>query len=87
MPDDNVVKKVLEFGIRRRGRPRLRWTDSVESDFGILSEKTWRTKNGMYCDVFDWDEPYPSIHAKIYGFNQMSKENPVTSTGVERIEL
>ncbi|GFU26121.1 hypothetical protein TNCV_5105711 [Trichonephila clavipes] len=48
MPDDNVAKKMLQFkvtGIRKRGRPRLRGTDSVESDFGIISEKTWRTKS------------------------------------------
>ncbi|GFU68435.1 hypothetical protein TNCV_3869271 [Trichonephila clavipes] len=47
MPDDNVVKKVLQLkvtGIRKRGRPRLRWTDSVESDLKIVNEKTWRTK-------------------------------------------
>ncbi|GFX73970.1 hypothetical protein TNCV_2954551 [Trichonephila clavipes] len=47
MPDDNVVKKVLQFkvtGIRKGGRPRLRWVDSVQSEFGIINEKTWRTK-------------------------------------------
>ncbi|GFW97779.1 hypothetical protein TNCV_1425421 [Trichonephila clavipes] len=36
MPDDNVVKKILQFkvnGIRKRGRPRRRGTDSMESDF------------------------------------------------------
>ncbi|GFU26399.1 hypothetical protein TNCV_2507171 [Trichonephila clavipes] len=47
MPDDNVVKKMLKFkvnGIRKHRGPRLRWTDSVESDFGIKNEKTWRTK-------------------------------------------
>ncbi|GFV86320.1 hypothetical protein TNCV_2093591 [Trichonephila clavipes] len=47
MPDDYVVKKIQQFkvtGIQKRGRPRLRWTDTVESDFGIINEKTWRTK-------------------------------------------
>ncbi|GFW37382.1 hypothetical protein TNCV_859891 [Trichonephila clavipes] len=47
MPDDNVVKRILQFkvtGIRKRGRPRLRRTDSVKSDLGIINEKTWRTK-------------------------------------------
>ncbi|GFX68605.1 hypothetical protein TNCV_1800181 [Trichonephila clavipes] len=47
MPDDHVVKKVLQFkvtGIRKLGRPKLRWADSVESDFGIINEKTLRTK-------------------------------------------
>ncbi|GFU21733.1 uncharacterized transposon-derived protein F52C9.6 [Trichonephila clavipes] len=47
MLDDNVVKKILQFkvtGIRKRGRPGLRWADSVESDFGIVNEKAWRTK-------------------------------------------
>ncbi|GFV40423.1 hypothetical protein TNCV_2535911 [Trichonephila clavipes] len=40
-------KKVLQFkvtGNRKHGRPMLRWADSVESDFGIINEKTWRTK-------------------------------------------
>ncbi|GFY02715.1 hypothetical protein TNCV_3505951 [Trichonephila clavipes] len=47
MPDDNVVKKVLKFqvrGIRKHRIPRLRWADSLESDFGIIDDKTWRTK-------------------------------------------
>ncbi|GFW97633.1 hypothetical protein TNCV_685031 [Trichonephila clavipes] len=47
MPDDNVVKKVQQLkvaGIRRRGSSRLRWVDSMESVFGIINEKTWRTK-------------------------------------------
>ncbi|GFV18228.1 hypothetical protein TNCV_170311 [Trichonephila clavipes] len=46
MPDDNVVKRILQFkatGIRKHRRPRLRWTDSVESDFMTINEKT-RTK-------------------------------------------
>ncbi|GFV56054.1 hypothetical protein TNCV_2266401 [Trichonephila clavipes] len=41
-PDDTVVKKALQFkviGIRKRARPRLRW-----AGFGIMNEKTWRTK-------------------------------------------
>ncbi|GFU34641.1 hypothetical protein TNCV_1993581 [Trichonephila clavipes] len=47
MPVDNVVKKVQQFKvtiIRKRGRPRLRRAGSMGSDFGIISEKTWRTK-------------------------------------------
>ncbi|GFU84972.1 hypothetical protein TNCV_3896991 [Trichonephila clavipes] len=47
MPDDNVVKKILQFkvtGSRKRGKPRMRWTDPVESEFKIISEKTWRKK-------------------------------------------
>ncbi|GFT10707.1 hypothetical protein TNCV_1943991 [Trichonephila clavipes] len=34
--------KVIE--IQKREKPRLRWADSVESDFGIINGKTWRTK-------------------------------------------
>ncbi|GFV63925.1 hypothetical protein TNCV_3787981 [Trichonephila clavipes] len=47
MPDDHVVQKILQFkvtGIRKRGCPRLRWEDSVELDIGIITEKSWRTK-------------------------------------------
>ncbi|GFU28022.1 hypothetical protein TNCV_3153501 [Trichonephila clavipes] len=47
MPGDNVVKKVLWFkvtGVRKCGRPRLRWADSVESDLGIMNKRTWKTK-------------------------------------------
>ncbi|GFU51843.1 hypothetical protein TNCV_3733561 [Trichonephila clavipes] len=45
MQDDNVVKNIQQFkvtGIRKSGRPMLRWTDSEES--GIIGEKTWRAK-------------------------------------------
>ncbi|GFV28190.1 hypothetical protein TNCV_678781 [Trichonephila clavipes] len=44
MPDDNFVKKILQFkvtGFRKRGQPKFRWAYSVESDFGI-------TKNRLY---------------------------------------
>ncbi|GFX86318.1 hypothetical protein TNCV_2562001 [Trichonephila clavipes] len=41
---DENIKKFKVTGIRKRGRPRLRLTDSVESDFGIKKVKTWRTK-------------------------------------------
>ncbi|GFU34298.1 hypothetical protein TNCV_697801 [Trichonephila clavipes] len=47
MPVDKVVKKILQFkvaGIWKCGRPRLTWKDSVESDFGITGEITWKTK-------------------------------------------
>ncbi|GFX62745.1 hypothetical protein TNCV_3350711 [Trichonephila clavipes] len=49
MPFDNVINKVLQFkvtGIQKSGRPKLRWADSVESEFGIINEKTlvWSTK-------------------------------------------
>ncbi|GFT79375.1 hypothetical protein TNCV_603981 [Trichonephila clavipes] len=43
----NDVKKILQFkvpGIWKRGRSRLRWTDSVELDFRIINEKTWRRR-------------------------------------------
>ncbi|GFS83575.1 hypothetical protein TNCV_1657881 [Trichonephila clavipes] len=45
--DCNVVAFIVfeEFkvtGIRKRGRPRLRWTDSMEP--GFINEKTWRMK-------------------------------------------
>ncbi|GFY15374.1 hypothetical protein TNCV_1571851 [Trichonephila clavipes] len=53
MSDDNVVKKILQFkvtGIRKRGRPRLRWTDLMESDSMTINEKTGRTKSLVYAD-------------------------------------
>ncbi|GFW46186.1 hypothetical protein TNCV_4210651 [Trichonephila clavipes] len=46
-PDANAVKNILQLkvtGIRKRGRLRLRWTNSVELDFEIINEKSWRTK-------------------------------------------
>ncbi|GFW99460.1 hypothetical protein TNCV_3416931 [Trichonephila clavipes] len=85
IPDDDVVKKVDKIqeiyvkkilqlkvtGIRKRRRPRLRWTDSVESDFTTINEKTWRTKVNERSlwrrlqrkglpDIYD-DEIYHSI--------------------------
>ncbi|GFX42831.1 hypothetical protein TNCV_5071951 [Trichonephila clavipes] len=43
MPDDNVVKKILQIkvtGIRKRGKLRLRGADSGELNFEIINEKT-----------------------------------------------
>ena len=47
MDEGNPVKKVFvakPFTPRRRGRPNLRWLDSVESDFKIIGVKNWRTR-------------------------------------------
>ncbi|GFW49286.1 hypothetical protein TNCV_3057961 [Trichonephila clavipes] len=51
MPDPGECirsAKILQFkvtGIRKRGRPRLRWTDSVKLDFRIMNEKLGEPKN------------------------------------------
>ncbi|KAJ4434290.1 hypothetical protein ANN_22842 [Periplaneta americana] len=42
-----VVKKILEGkmgGSRKRGRPRLRWSDDVENDLRQLGVRRWRNK-------------------------------------------
>ena len=47
MNDENVAKRVFERnpeGCRRRGRPKLRWKDSVLEDYQKLGvDPAWRT--------------------------------------------
>ncbi|GFU50058.1 hypothetical protein TNCV_4934041 [Trichonephila clavipes] len=54
MQDDNTIKKVLlcrPTGIRR---PRLRWADSMDSDFLVIDEKNWKSKinRSRYEEIF-----------------------------------
>jgi hypothetical protein len=48
MNETRVARKILDDkpgGKRRRGRPRLRWTDDVEADLRSTGGvKRWRTK-------------------------------------------
>ncbi|GFW68003.1 hypothetical protein TNCV_1617641 [Trichonephila clavipes] len=63
MSDDNVDKKILQFrvtGIRKRGRPNPRWTDSVESDLRNINEKTLRTKGRL-------EKCSPSVSSEAWG--------------------
>ncbi|GFW48309.1 uncharacterized transposon-derived protein F52C9.6 [Trichonephila clavipes] len=43
MPDRKILQ-IKVTGIRKRGRPMLRWTYSVDSDLKIINEKAWKTK-------------------------------------------
>jgi hypothetical protein len=47
MDGARTVKKFLEGkpgGGRKKGRPRLRWIDDVESDLRNMSVKRWRSR-------------------------------------------
>jgi hypothetical protein len=47
MNETRVARKILDDkpgGKRRRGRPRLRWTDDVEADLRNMGIKRWRTE-------------------------------------------
>ncbi|GFU77358.1 hypothetical protein TNCV_3174361 [Trichonephila clavipes] len=46
MNEDRCCKKIFlakSMGNRPRGRPPLRWIDSVEKDLNILKIKNWKT--------------------------------------------
>jgi hypothetical protein len=47
MSDDRAVKKILlgkPDGRRKTGRPKLRWSDCIESDLKSMDVKRWRNK-------------------------------------------
>jgi hypothetical protein len=41
--EDNAMPKRL-YSKRRKGRPRMRWLDDVESDLKKMEEKGWKEK-------------------------------------------
>ncbi|GFV19879.1 uncharacterized protein TNCV_481051 [Trichonephila clavipes] len=46
MNENRTNKKVFyvqPIGIRRKGRPNLRWIDDLEKDLFVLKTKNWRT--------------------------------------------
>lgn len=46
MEEDRIVKKTFDArptGTRRRGRPNLRWLDTLERDLSILRIKNWKS--------------------------------------------
>jgi len=45
MNNDRILKKIFNTkpdGVRRVGRPKLRWEDGVEQDMRILVDKNWK---------------------------------------------
>jgi hypothetical protein len=45
MNNDRTIKKILKTtpdGVRRVGRPKMRWEDGVEKDMRILEVKNWK---------------------------------------------
>jgi hypothetical protein len=53
MNDDRTLKKIFNTkpdGVRRVGRPKLRWVDGADQNMRILEVKSW--KKG----AFDGDE-------------------------------
>ncbi|GFU70358.1 uncharacterized protein TNCV_2916211 [Trichonephila clavipes] len=46
MDENRTTKKLFNvqpIGIRRKGRPNLRWIDDLEKDLLVLRTKNWRT--------------------------------------------
>jgi hypothetical protein len=47
MPKTQMPKRILKGRLdnrRRRGRPRMRWMDSVIADLATMGIRGWRTK-------------------------------------------
>jgi len=45
MNNDRTIKKIFNTnpdGVRRVGRPKLRWEDGVDQDMRILEVKNWK---------------------------------------------
>ena len=45
MNNDRTLKKIVSIkldGVRRAGRPKLRWEDGVDQDMRILEVKNWK---------------------------------------------
>ena len=45
MKNDRTIKKIFNAkpdGVRRVGRPKLRWEDGVDQDMRILKVKNWK---------------------------------------------
>jgi hypothetical protein len=54
MPEMQMPKRILKGRLdnrRRRGRPRMRWMDSVTADLATMGIRGWRTK---VTDRDDW---------------------------------
>jgi hypothetical protein len=48
MEDNTMPKRMLkeDYSKRRKGRPRMRWLDDVESDLKRMEVKEWKEKVG-----------------------------------------
>jgi hypothetical protein len=67
MDETGSVKKVFEGKLERRrgrGRPRMRWINSVEDDLRKLGVKRWRTK---VLDRVEWASIVREAKAKLKG--------------------
>ena len=45
MNNDRTIKKIFNAkpdGVRRVGRPKLRWEDDIDQDMRILEVKNWK---------------------------------------------
>jgi hypothetical protein len=67
MDGARVVKKSLEGkpgGGRKKGRPRLRWIDDVESDLRNMGVKRWRSRA---LDRTEWTSIVREAKARLKG--------------------
>jgi hypothetical protein len=67
MNGGRIVKKLLEGkpgGERKKGRPRLRWIDYVESDLRNMGVKRWRSRA---LDRTEWASVVREAKAKLKG--------------------
>jgi hypothetical protein len=67
MDGARIIKKLLEGkpgGERKKGRPRLRWINDVESDVRNMGIKRWRSRA---LDRIEWASIMRQAKAKLKG--------------------
>jgi hypothetical protein len=63
MNDNRTLKKILNTkldGVRRAGRPKMRWEDGVVQDMRILEFKIWKK---VALDRDEWAKLFKKVRA------------------------
>ena len=66
MNNDRTIKKIFNTkpdGVRRIGRPNLRWEDGVDQDMRILEVKNWK---GVALNRAEWTKLLNPLAPEFY---------------------
>jgi hypothetical protein len=64
MEDNAMPKRVLKgriYSKRRKGRPRMRWLDDVESDLKKMKVKGWKEKMRQWRLAVEEAKAHPGL--------------------------